>query len=122
MDVKSYFLNGELEEEVYIEQLVPRAWYYRLDKYLQYEGFRKGSADNNLYIKVTQDGILLIEVYIDDIIFGSIDDMLSQKCEKDMQNEMKFHYLENYRSFWVFRYVKETKEFLFLKLSISDKC
>ena len=35
---------------------------------------------------------------------------------------LKFHYLENYPSFWVFKYVKETKEFLFLKLSISEKC
>jgi hypothetical protein len=51
MDMKSTFMNGELEEEVYIEQLVPRACYYRLDKYLQKEGFKKGSADNNLYIK-----------------------------------------------------------------------
>jgi hypothetical protein len=51
-------LNGELEEEVYIEKLVPRAWYSGMDKYLQQAGFRKGSADNNLYIKVTQDGIL----------------------------------------------------------------
>jgi hypothetical protein len=84
MDMKSSFLNGELQEEVYIEQLVPKAWYSRLDKYLQRVGFRKGSADNNLYFKVTQDGILLIEVYIDDIIFGSIDDRLSLKFEKDM--------------------------------------
>ena len=68
MDMKSSFLNGELEEEVYIEQLVPTAWYSRLDKYLLQEGFKKGSADNNLYIKVTQYGILLIEVYVDDII------------------------------------------------------
>jgi hypothetical protein len=45
MDMQSSFLNGELEEEVYIEQLVPRAWYSRLDKYLQHTGFRKGSAD-----------------------------------------------------------------------------
>ena len=37
---------------------------------------RKGSADNNLYTKVTQDGILLIEVYVDDIIFGGIDEVL----------------------------------------------
>jgi hypothetical protein len=43
MDMKSSFLNKELEEEVYIEQLVPREWYSRLDKYLQHVGFRKGS-------------------------------------------------------------------------------
>jgi hypothetical protein len=108
MDIKSSFLNGELEEEIYIEQperfqlsenadyvcklnkvvyglkQAPRAWYSRLDKYLQQEGFRKGSANNNLYIKVTQDNILLIEVYVDDIIFRSTDDRLSQKFAKDM--------------------------------------
>ena len=62
----------------------PRAWYSRLDKYLQQAGLKKGTADNNLYIKVTQDNILLIEVYVDDIIFGSDDNRLSQKFAKDM--------------------------------------
>jgi len=100
MDVKLYFLNKELEEEVYIEQpkgfqlperedyvcrlkksryglkQAPRAWYSRLDKYLQNQGFKKGNADNNLYIKLDQDSILIVEVYVDDIIFGSDDDRL----------------------------------------------
>jgi hypothetical protein len=71
----------------------PRAWYSRLDKYLQQEGFRKGSADNNLYIKVSEGNILLIEVYVDDIIFGSDDDMLRQKFAKDMQNEFEMSFL-----------------------------
>jgi hypothetical protein len=44
----------------------------------------KGSVENNLYIKVTQGGILLIEIYVDDIFFGSTNDRLSQKFAKDM--------------------------------------
>jgi hypothetical protein len=82
----------------------------------------KGNTNNNLYIKVTQGSILLIEIYVDDIVFGSTNDKLSQKFEKDMQMNLKCHYLENYPSFWVFRYVKETKEFVFLKISILEKC
>ena len=84
MDVKCPFLNGDLDEEVYIEQpdgfslsddtnmvcklrkalyglkQAPRAWYARLDKYLLKLGFTKGNADNNLYYKITDD-----DIYID---------------------------------------------------------
>jgi hypothetical protein len=133
MDVKSTFLNGDLEEEVYIEQpegfqlsekenyvcrlkkalyglkQAPRAWYSRLDRYLQQQGFKKGNADNNLYIKVNQDSILIIEVYVDDIIFGSDDDRMSQKFSKDMQNEFEMSLLGELSFFLGLRYVRETK-------------
>jgi hypothetical protein len=146
MDVKSAFLNGELEEEVYIEQpegfqlsenadyvcklkkasyglkQAPRAWYSILDRYLQQEGFRKLSANNNLYIKVTQDSILLIEVYVDDIIFGSNDDMLSQKFAKDMHNEFEMSLLGELSFFPVLHIHQINQGFLFLKLIISEKC
>jgi hypothetical protein len=83
----------KLKKALYGLKQAPRAWYSRLDKYLQQAGFKKGSADNNLYIKVSQGNILLIEVYVDDIIFGSDDDRLSQKFAKDMQNEFEMSLL-----------------------------
>jgi hypothetical protein len=137
MDVKSSFLNGELEEEVYIEQpggfqllenvdyvcklkkalyglkQTLRAWYSRLDKYLQQAGFRKLSANNNLYIKVSQDSILLIEVYVDDIIFGSNDDKLSQKFAKDMKNEFEMSLLGDL-SFFLGLQIRQIKQGIFI--------
>lgn len=65
----------------------PRAWYSRLDKYLKQQGFKQGSVDSNLYIKMGKGNMIIIEVYVDDIIFGSDDDRLSQQFSKDMQSE-----------------------------------
>jgi hypothetical protein len=83
----------KLKKALYGLKHSPRAWYFRLDEYLQQARFRKASADNNLYIKVTKGNILLIEVYVDDIIFGSGDDRLSHKFAKEMQNKFEMSLL-----------------------------
>eukprot|EP00253_Pinus_taeda_P004898 PITA_04898 len=115
--MKSTFLNGDLEEEVYIEQpdgfilgndpnlvcrlkkalyglkQAPRAWYYRLDKYLHQQGFSKGSVDSNLYIKIENDKLLILVAYVDDIIFSSNEEAMSQSFALVMQKEFEMSLL-----------------------------
>ncbi|GJW50712.1 retrovirus-related pol polyprotein from transposon TNT 1-94 [Tanacetum coccineum] len=104
MDVKSAFLYGKIEEEVYVCQppgfedpdfpdrvykvekalyglhQAPRAWYETLSTYLLDNGFQRGKIDKTLFIKRHKGDILLVQVYVDDIIFGSTKkELLKQK-------------------------------------------
>ena len=100
----------------------PRAWYERLDKYLQQQGFKRGSVDNNLYIKMDKESMIIIEVYVDEIIFGSDDDRLSQQFSKDMQKEFEMSLLGEMKFSWVFRSLSKTMGYLSLNPSTSRKC
>ncbi|GJV40089.1 putative ribonuclease H-like domain-containing protein [Tanacetum coccineum] len=95
MDVKSAFLYGKIDEEVYVSQppgfidpkypkkvykvvkalyglhQAPRAWYATLSTFLLKSGYRRGTIDKTLFIKKDKNDIMLVQVYVDDIIFGS---------------------------------------------------
>ncbi|GJW70452.1 putative ribonuclease H-like domain-containing protein [Tanacetum coccineum] len=95
MDVKSAFLYGKIDEEVYVSQppgfidpkypkkvykvvkalyglhQAPRAWYATLSTFLLKSGYRRGTIDKTLFIKKDKNNIMLVQVYVDDIIFGS---------------------------------------------------
>ncbi|GJT68589.1 retrovirus-related pol polyprotein from transposon TNT 1-94 [Tanacetum coccineum] len=113
MDVKTAFLNGPLKEEVYVAQpdgfvdpdhpdkvyrlrkalyglkQAPRAWYDELSKFLISNGFTKGIIDPTLFTIKYGEDILLVQIYVDDIIFGSTNPKFSKRFEKLMHGRFK---------------------------------
>lgn len=66
----------------------PREWYERLDGYLTKIGFKKGETDCNLFIRETSEGLLLVAIFVDDIIFGG-NEKISAEFTKEMHSEFE---------------------------------
>nr|GFA53616.1 putative ribonuclease H-like domain-containing protein [Tanacetum cinerariifolium] len=113
MDVKNVFLYGKIEEEVYVCQppgfedpnfldrvykvekalyglhQAPIAWYETLSTNLLDNGFQRGKIDKTLFIKRHKGDILLVQVYVDDIIFGSTKKELCIAFERLMHEKFQ---------------------------------
>ncbi|GKD85519.1 putative ribonuclease H-like domain-containing protein [Tanacetum coccineum] len=67
----------------------PRAWYATLSTFLLKNGYRKGTIDKTLFIKKDSKDIILVQVYVDDIIFGSTKKAWCDEFEDLMQSEFE---------------------------------
>nr|GEU88459.1 putative ribonuclease H-like domain-containing protein [Tanacetum cinerariifolium] len=97
MDVKSAFMyDPKFPSKVYkvVKALyglhqAPRAWYATLSTFLEKSGYRRGAIDNTLFIKQDKKDIMLVQVYVDDIIFGSTKKSWCDEFEELMKNRFQ---------------------------------
>jgi hypothetical protein len=113
IDVKSVFLNDVIQEEVYVRQppgfknpknrnrvyklskalyelkQAPRAWYARLKTFLLDHEYVMGSVDKTLFTLKHDNGFLLVQIYVDDIVFGVSSHVLVSSFQEMMEKEFQ---------------------------------
>nr|GFC81111.1 putative ribonuclease H-like domain-containing protein [Tanacetum cinerariifolium] len=147
MDVKSAFLYDTTEEEMYVSQppgfidpqfpnkvykventlyglhQAPRAWYETLSTFLLHNGYRRGTIDKTLFIKKDKDDIMLMQVYVADIIFGSTKKSLCDEFEALMHTRFQMNSMGELTLFLGLQ-VKQSEEGIFIsqdKFQVTPK-
>jgi len=137
MDVKSAFLNGYINEEVFVShppgfedhqypehvfklkkalyglKQAPRQWYERLGVFLTSQGYDRGTSDKTWCIKRRDEDIILAQVYVDDIIFGSTNEELCETFVEIMKSELEMSMMGELNYFLGLQ-VKQLKDDIFL--------
>ena len=140
MDVKTTFLNGILREEVYVSQpdrfvdsdnpnhmyrlkkalyglkQAPRAWYDLLSSFLISQEFLKGMVDPTLFIRRDSKDILLVQIYVDDIIFASTSTKLCDKFFEIICSKFKMSMMGKI-SFFLGLHISQSPRGIFLSQS-----
>lgn len=140
MDVKSEILNRYIKVQVYVKQPLgfedpkgpnhvyklnkalyglkqaPIAWYERLNKFLISQGFSRVRIDTTLFTKGTKDKFLVVQVYVDDIIFGSKYTKLYGEFAYLMGKEFKMSMMGEL-NFFLSLQIKQSKEENFINQS-----
>jgi hypothetical protein len=144
MDVKSAFLNGVIQEEVFVRQpsgfknpkypnrvyklskalyglkQAPRAWYARLNTFLLEHVYVMGSIDKTLFTLNHGTDFLLVQIYVDDIIFGGSSHTLVSRLQKMMENEFQMSMMREL-IFFLGIQVKQTKQGTFVHQAMYTK-
>nr|GEU39356.1 copia protein [Tanacetum cinerariifolium] len=140
MDVKSVFLNGFINEEVYVAQppgftdflkpnyvyklkkalyglkQSPKAWYDRLKAFLIKHEYSMGMADNTLFTKKSKSLLIIVQIYVDDIIFGSTSQNLCDDFAKIMHDKFKMSMMGEL-NFFLGLQIKQMKDEIFFNQS-----
>ena len=105
-----------LDKALYGLKQAPRAWYETLAQFLLENGFTRGIIDKTLFYINKGNDLLLVQIYVDDIIFGSTNDKLCQKFSKLMQSRYQMSMMGEL-SYILGLQVKQTDDGIFINQS-----
>ena len=103
----------KLKKALYGLKQAPRAWYERLSKFLISSGFKMKKIDTTLFIKPKDKDMLIVQIYVDDIIFGTTNGSLCEEFAKSMLSEFEMSMMGEL-NFFLGLQIEQLKEAIFI--------